>query len=199
MAKRMRDPLFRREQWDGRYLPHLEPINQLVDAIKTDDEWVPYVAPDYGGVDARLLALFRDPGPATQHSKMLCIENPDESAARYCKFMTMAGINVKDLQAWNIYPWYINRKPTTAEIERGLIPLKLLLEFLPNLQVVMAHGGEAQKGWKLFERYYPSLARSYQVIETFHTSPQATVAHGREWTDNQLRNAFADAAELLHR
>jgi hypothetical protein len=176
MARQMRSKSFQRQQLEGIYLPHVEPFNRLVDEIITDSEWVPYVAPQYGGVHARLLALFRDPGPKTRRglgSGMLSIENDDSSAERYSNFLENAGINVQDLMAWNSYPWYINRKPNSDELRRGLAPLKRVIDLLPNLKVVMAHGGDAHVAWRLFARQYPSTASRYALIETYHTSRQA--------------------------
>jgi hypothetical protein len=180
-------------------------FNRLVDEIATPSEWVPYVAPQYGGVEARLLALFRDPGPKTRReggSGMLCVENDDPTAERYSKFLADAGISVQDLMAWNCYPWYVNRKPTVDELRRGLGPLKQVVDLLPNLQVVMAHGRDAQYAWKLFSRQYPSTARRLQLIETYHTSPQALRTPDpleRAARENKLRTDFARAAAALHR
>jgi hypothetical protein len=204
MARRMKSKSFQQQQLDGIRLLHVEPFNRLVDEIATPSEWVPYVAPQYGGVEARLLALFRDPGPKTQRiggSGMLCTENDDPSAERYSNLLANAGISVRDLMAWNIYPWYINRKPTLQEIKRGLGPLQQVIDLLPNLRIVMAHGGDAQYAWKLFSRQYPSTASRLQLIETYHTSPQALRTPDpleRAARESKLRSDFARAAEALH-
>jgi hypothetical protein len=52
----MLDPVFRRSRLDGR-LPHVAPVNALADELRG---WVPYVAPLYGGVEARMLSVLRD-------------------------------------------------------------------------------------------------------------------------------------------
>lgn len=86
---------FQRDQMAGIYEPHIEPFNRLVDELRSDDEWMPYVAPVYGGTKARVLAIFRDPGPKTQvgsGSGMLCVENDDPSAERHFNFLREAGI-----------------------------------------------------------------------------------------------------------
>ncbi len=72
MAHRgMRDPEFRRSQLDGLRLPHIAPINALVDDLRGGERgWLPYVAPLYGGVDARMLSVHRDPGPATNDASV---------------------------------------------------------------------------------------------------------------------------------
>ena len=77
----MADPEFRRSQEIGIRLPHVAPINALVDELRsssTDKQWMPYVAPLHGGIDARMMNILRDPGPRT-HSGMagsgfLCVE-----------------------------------------------------------------------------------------------------------------------------
>jgi hypothetical protein len=146
----MRDPQFRQQQEDGPRAPHVAPINALVDELIDHGEggWVPYVAPVYGGVKARVLCIQRDPGPMTnsQHggSGFLCPENDDATAERFATQLDNAGIPVSIILAWNAYPWYINRHPRAAELEAGVEPLRRLLGLLPRLQVVMLHGGSAQ-------------------------------------------------------
>ena len=84
----MRDPQFRQQQADNLRAPHVASVNALVDALinPADRGWVPYVAPLYGGVNARMLNIHRDPGPKThsQHggSGFLCLENDDATAER---------------------------------------------------------------------------------------------------------------------
>jgi hypothetical protein len=61
----MRDPSFRESQLSGVRLPHIAPINALVDELRNEGRgWAPYIAPLYGGIDARMLSILRDPGPA---------------------------------------------------------------------------------------------------------------------------------------
>jgi hypothetical protein len=80
----MADPVFRNEQWQRRFDTHIEPINLLVDELRISERgWLPYVAPMYGGVNARLLSVLRDPGPKTRSedgSGFLSMENDDPTA-----------------------------------------------------------------------------------------------------------------------
>ncbi|MEV6389042.1 uracil-DNA glycosylase [Nocardia xishanensis] len=174
----MRDREYRRDQHGRRYEDHVAPINQLVDQLREErGEWMPYVAPIYGGVDARVLALFRDPGPKTRDERgsgMLSLENDDQSAERHLSLVQRSGMLVDELVVWNTYPWYINRKPTTREIDEGLAPLQRLFSLLPNLAVVIAHGGEAQTAFRRFTRIHAGAVRGVgEVINTYHTSRQA--------------------------
>jgi len=68
MARQMREEAFRIEQEQGRYAPHVRPVNEMVDALRDQDGrgWMPHVAPWHGGVEARVLSILRDPGPKTQ-------------------------------------------------------------------------------------------------------------------------------------
>lgn len=118
----MRDPQFRQQQWDGRRAPHIGPINSLVDELMASPgrAGVPYVAPVYGGVDARVLFVARDPGPMTQPelggSGFLSLENDDASAERFAILLDDAGIPVGETLPWNAYPWYINRQPRAKNL-----------------------------------------------------------------------------------
>ena len=122
--------------------------------------WVPYVSPLYGGVNARVLNVHRDPGPKTDGrqggSGFLCTENDDASAERFATLLEDAGIAVSQTLSWNAYPWYINRLPRAAELEAGAGPLRQLLGLLPGLRVVMLYGGSAQDGWKRLARLLPA-------------------------------------------
>ena len=108
--RRMRDPRFRQEQVDSLRAPHIAPVNGLVDELidPSGRGWVPYVAPIYGGVNARVLFIARDPGPKThtQHggSGFLCLENDDATAERFATLLDGAGIPVGETLAWTPTP-----------------------------------------------------------------------------------------------
>jgi sugar phosphate isomerase/epimerase len=161
----------------------------------------------YGGVNATLLSILRDPGPKTQMaangSGFLCMENDDATAETISNLFAEAGIDASEVVPWNAYPWYINRVPNAAELEAGLDPLKRLIDRLPRLRVVMLHGGTAQDGWRRFARTYQSLLedRALYVISTYHTSRQAfwhPDPKVREARMEHLRNSFQAAAQHLH-
>src|SRR2546422_9811421 len=102
----MRDPEFRRSQEKGIRLPHIRPLKALVDQLRKEGRgWVPYLAPVYGGVDAEMLAVLRDPGPMTNSaaggSGFLCLENDDASAELYATLLDEAGIPASRMVPWN--------------------------------------------------------------------------------------------------
>jgi hypothetical protein len=205
--RRMRDPKFRQEQVDGLRMPHVAPVNALVDELidPASRGWVPYVAPVYGGVHARVLCILRDPGPMThsEHggSGFLCPENDDATAERFATLLDEAGIAVNDILGWNAYPWYINRAPRAAELEAGMEPLRRLCGLLPELRVVMLHGGSARDGWARLAQRHPAVAARFEVVPTYHMSSQAFIGppEVRAARMTALRQAFALAASVLHK
>lgn len=205
--RRMRDPQFRQRQVNGLRLPHVAPINALVDELRDDPSgrgWVPYVSPDYGGVDARVLNVFQSPGPMIhrQHdgSGFLCAENDDPSAERFATLVDRAGIPVGETQSWNSYPWYIyDRKPCAADLEAGVEPLRRLLDLLPGLRVVMLHGVQAQDGWKRLTGRRPGLVSRLEVVATRSTGNRAFICPPEERAARMaaLSEAFARTARIL--
>jgi len=197
---------FRNHQWLHRFDAHIAPLNRLVDEICNGGK-VPYIAPIYGGINAKLLSILRDPGPKTQlednGSGFLCLENDDATAEKMCELIAEAGIDVSEVVPWNAYPWYINRAPNAAEIKTGIDPLKELIELLPNLKVVILHGGTAHNSWKGLIRSFPHIVeeRGLCVIETYHTSRQAfwhPDENVREARRLHLRDSLRRAASILH-
>ncbi len=183
MARLMGDASFRHDQWERRFDPHIAPINHYVDEIRTQGlGWAPYVAPLHGGVDARVLSILRDPGPATldsdRGSGFLCVENNDPSAELQCTQLVQAGLTAADLLPWNAYPWYINRKPEGPELSLGLPTIVRLLELAPKIEVVLLQGGDAQKSWKLLRRRHSDLVRLRRLTEiaSYHPGQQALFA-----------------------
>ena len=203
--RRMRDSKFRQQQEDGLRAPHVAPINALVDDLidPAGRGWVPYVAPVYGGVNALVLCIQRDPGPMTNSryggSGFLCPENDDATAERFATLLDDAGIAVSAILAWNAYPWYINRMPRAAELEAGVEPLRRLLGLLLRLQVVMLHGGSARDGWRRLIRRHPDVALRLEVVPTYHTSSQAFIGPPKIRAARMaaLREAFARTARIL--
>lgn len=205
MTRLMRDPAFRAEQVRCCFAEHVAPLNRLVDELKQNGEWLPYIAPMYGGINARLLCVLRDPGPMTRDdggSGFLCWENNDATAEMVCELFAGAGIDASDVVPWNAFPWYINRHPKAKELERGVEPWMRLIDLLPNLRVVMLLGGSAHDGWERLARRYSATvtSRRLSVIKTYHTSRQAFWHKDpavRESRRANLREAFQDAAKIL--
>src|SRR5258706_12662570 len=110
------------------------------------------------------------------------------------------GIAVRETLAWNASPWYINRSPRAAELEAGVEPLMRLLRLLPQLRVVMLHGGSTQDGWRRLARRYPDATCGLDVVSTYHASSEAFIGPPpvRATRMAALRQAFMHAAHILH-
>lgn len=181
---RFKHPLSDTDFWSHQraavYEPHVEPVNRFVDSlakVRAEDE-IPYVAPVHGGVQARVLSILRDPGPATRRdlgTGLISVLNPDQTAAKQLELFAHEGIDLNDVTPWNAYPWYINRAPTTTEKVEGARVMRLLLDLLPNLEVVFLQGADAAETWRKLERIDPDVARKRDmlVIKSFHPSQQA--------------------------
>lgn len=173
MPRRMADEDFRQEQWEHRFDPHIAPVNALVNRLSDPDgrEWMPYVAPMHGGVDATVLSLLRDPRPATQRHKgsgFLSVENDDPIAEQQWHRFAEAGIAFRAVLPWNAYPWYTPRKPTAAELEAGVAALARLVAVVPSLQVAILQGPAARDSWRQLLQRFPETVRGIKAIPTIH-------------------------------
>lgn len=211
MVRRMKDPRFKAEQLSGKYQPHVEPVNRLMDELREAEPpagrgWAPYVAPIHGGTEARILSILRDPGPKTHKdtgSGMLCVENDDDSAALQCDLLTSVDLTPRDLTPWNAYPWFRFDQSSglsSPQITEGLSPLRRIVDLMPALEVVLLQGGEAQTLWKRFARKEPRLAGRYAVVETYHpgrTALRHPDPKGRKAREERRYEAFQEARQAL--
>lgn len=174
MARAARDPEFVRLQYADLRAPHMAPITDYVDSLRSDGRWLPYVAPLHAGANARMVTVLSDPGPRTLEdsgSGMLCVENDDQTAETQCELMAQAGLTPAHFLPWNAYPWYINRAPNASELRQGAEALHGLLALLPDVVVVLLQGRSAQRVWQIVIRMFPAIgSRRLAVIESFHPS-----------------------------
>lgn len=204
----MADPFFRAEQEAAAFSDqHIAPINIFVDSIRDRDGrgWAPYVAPLHGGVDAQVLSVLRDPGPATQAgvgSGFLAVENDDPTAERQVVLFEAAGIVPRQVLPWNAYPWYVNRAPSAAELDAGAQVIVELLELLPDLRVVLLQGRDAEAGWKRAARKLsaPIEERGVTVVATIHPGRQALFTPDKDERARRIARqeaAFQQVGQLV--
>lgn len=190
-----------------RFAPHVAPINRLVDELGTqvDAGPPPYVAPMYRGVHAPALAVLRDPGPKAGGAKgsgFLSVENDDQTAERQCHFFVEAGLDSADVLPWNAYPWYINTAPTAAQLAAGIEPLRRVIELMPQLQVILLLGKDAQHGWRLFTNAHPGLIGRCGItaLSTYHPS-RGALQHPdhdeRASREDDIRTTLRRAATIV--
>jgi len=205
--RRMSDRHFRDQQYSRLREPHIAPFTELVEELSTAQRPMPFIAPLYGGTEARVLSLLASPGPSTRAhsgSGMLCVENVDATAERMGHLLAEAHIPIGELLPWNAYPWYIpgaeDRPPTAAELEAGVEPLRRLLALAPRIGVAVLHGGVAQNGWRKFRNRHPGVARKIRALPTYSTADRTFVctADERQRRMDDLRSTFAQVAAMLN-
>ena len=202
------DDLFWQQQVRDLRIPRIAPITDLVISLRAQGRGdVPYVAPIYGGTQARLLTVLTSPGTATHAAPrgtgFLCIENPDPAAANVKNLLADAGIKAVDLVPWNASPWFTkDAKPTAAELEAGVDPWIQLMALLPELRTIMLLGRAAKDGWNRVIRRRPELTSlpGLTVIKTHSPGPGALRHRNpavRETRRQDIRRSFHQAAATL--
>lgn len=131
---------------------------------------IPWFDPLDAGTDARVLFLLESPGPkadAGAGSGLISADNNDPTAHNMWMFRKRAGLDASVGVHWNIVPWYLDGgKPQATHLERGARLLIELLGLLPRLEVVVAMGRDAQRGWLLCQQ---KLGRRHIVtVPTWH-------------------------------
>lgn len=197
--------------WEG----HVAPINQLVDRIRLEiaQEWaqahpsgappvfVPYVDPDSGGIQARVLFVLESPaGPAALGSGMLSADNDDGTAKNVWLSYQASGMPRTYGLAWNAVPWYVgdgkrNRTVTSTDVARGMEYLRQLLDLAPDVRVVLAVGKPAQAS--VASAYDVLGSRGIHVINAPHPSPiPAAATRGRSLQEFNaaVAEAYAEAS-----
>jgi len=181
-------------QWEHRYDPHIASINELVDKLKSKNLGpIPYVDPLYGGIHAKILFLFQDPGPGTYDksgSGFLSAENDDPSAQLFAQCLDRVGIEINQVITWNAFPWRLTegqKQPTAKQLETGIEPLGQLIKMLEKLKVVIKMGRIAAKSWERFSNYYPNISSLYSHFSGLHTSRRGITNGGQHSKDEGIK------------
>jgi uracil-DNA glycosylase len=182
--KTLGNPEVRRARLEMLREPHIAPLTAFVDEIRREraasgadpsfrPEYVPYLDPMDGGIDARALFLQEAPGRRAVTSGFVSRNNPDETAKNNYVMQEDAGLRREDAVRWNIVPWYIGnddkiRAALGTDLQEGRPYLSRFLELLPRLEFVVLLGKNAQLGW---DRAH--LTGSWKIFRTHHLSPLA--------------------------
>lgn len=205
--RRMKDPRFRARQWERRFAPHVEPINNLVDDLIEDnaDRWMPYTPPYHGGSRAEVLWLFQDPGKMTSTdfggSGFLGCENDDASAETAARCLDAAGVAMDRIIPWNAYPWFLPEQgPVSAVmLNEGVEALVRLLGFLPEVHTVVTGGRKAHDSWSRLARRHVDIAARYRAIESLHTSGRGITRGSRQPKADGVANVVRDLRRAVDR
>jgi len=151
-------------------IDYLQEVKSVVNAGRHQEFDMPCFDPCDGGINARALFLLEAPGPKAVGSTFISRNNPDPTARNMCELMQQAGIPRKDTLLWNVVPWYVGengriRAVTKTDIAEALPHLKRLIDLLPNLEVIVLIGGQAQLAARQLR--FPAHV---QVVKTYHMS-----------------------------
>lgn len=183
--------------------PHVAARNNLADRIASVEHlpagYVPYVDPDLGGVNARMLVLLDNPSTKAEAgtgSGLQSLDNNDRTARNCREAYVRHGIDRCNLVHWNVVPFPVagakNGGSTPAERSRAARWTREVIDLLPNLEIVLLLGAAARDGWKK-----AAINRADIVVPSGnipHCSARGlNTAGGRERFDA----AIQQAAELL--
>lgn len=148
---------------------------------------VPWFDSHGGGELAKLLFLMQDPSAVAYGTGFISPDNDDYSARNATVACEAAGLTPEIRVHWNIFPHWVNitkkGKPVDpcrpvqtykqAQPEAVRFLGELLEARLPNLQVIVLLGKQAQGGWDIFRKGGGQLPSGLQVLSCPSTSPQA--------------------------
>ena len=199
------------------FASHVNSLNTYVDELRArkPGQFVPYVDPAFGGVDARLLLLNLSPGEQTKTSAhggsgFLSVENSDPAAARINEALDHARISLDDCVPWNAHPWFVEglgtQMPASLQdkyLQAGVDPLIQVIARLPKLRAVFVFGRATERAWtEFFGRAYPrtrrSLGQYFYHRSTGPTGYIGTVDDHRRW-QGELFQEMEKAAQRLQK
>lgn len=165
-VRAMAEPTFRDRMQDYASNDRVGPLNRWIATLCDQHRWMPRIAPTYGGVEAEVLFLQQDPGPAPTAGGFLCHQNDDPTAERFARGLDHADLPASRTTAWNASPWYREQgtTPTSPEVDAAVHVLAELLRRLPRLKVVVPMGRVAEDAWARFARTYPAQASAYECV-----------------------------------
>jgi hypothetical protein len=149
-------------------------MNALVGRLrKSSSRFVPEVAPIHGGVDAPILSVLRDPGPATNQTAVLSTDNPDPTSRRQRELMESAGLTAANLCPWNAYPWAhdpaVDGHLTPDLVARGAVVLAEVIVLMTDLRVLLIQGEQARWAWGMITAFRAEFAAPpFVVVTTCH-------------------------------
>jgi hypothetical protein len=177
----------------------LEPINDYVETLRrTHGRDIPIIDPTFGGAEAPVLLVLRQPGPkGSAKTGKLSLDNPDRAAGALRLRLKEAGLTARHVAVWNIIPWTPTgplKSPSDRELVEGAHYLQELLPILnkPRLAVVLM-GGHARKARKHLE--WPEWVRLFESPSP--APPEGTKPGPKSQIVRTLKEAHAWATESV--
>ncbi|MFH5230375.1 uracil-DNA glycosylase family protein [Antrihabitans spumae] len=159
---------------------------------------LPLNDPLFGGINAELLFVMKAPeadaDPRLTNTRFLSLDNDDDGAANIFDACRRNDIARSRCVAWNICPFPIDGKnPSPSELRRAAPYTPRVLSLLPNLKVVVLHGGPAQDGW---DHRLLGRRNGVKVITGASPSPPGI---NRQTNRSSFERAIRDGATHLSR
>ncbi|MCX5042462.1 uracil-DNA glycosylase [Aldersonia sp. NBC_00410] len=138
--------------------PHVGPLNELsdriADSLNLPRGYVPYVDPDLGGINARLLVLLDNPSTKAEAgtgSGLLSLDNNDRTARNCRESYARHGVMWSDVVHWNAVPFPVagvrNGGSTPGERDKAAKWTRAFVDLCPRLEIVLLLGVAARDGW----------------------------------------------------
>jgi len=137
---------------------HVASLNALADRIADSlglpYGYVPYVDPDQGGVQARVLVLLDNPSKKAEAgtgSGLLSLDNNDWTARACRETYAAAGIDWSAVVHWNVCPFPTASSTGTSLASERARATRWTRDFValcPNLEMVLRLGRAAEDGWR---------------------------------------------------
>lgn len=173
--------------------PHIVKLTNFSRSLRRRDlGHIPDFDPWDGGVNAKALFLYEKPGPKAFASGFISRNNDDPTAEISFKFLQLAGLERRDVVAWNVIPgWNGTMKVTSTELLKGLQCLEELTELLVRLKVIILVGQNAARAKKLLEATLPKVA----ILQSYHPSPKVRACAPEKW--KAIPTVWAQAKRYL--
>lgn len=191
----LRDPDVRNRRIKMLSLPHMMPLTVFASQLRKQvQNEVPNFDPLDGGTEARLLFLFKKPGPMTSElgagSGFVSQNNDDATAEAIHKFMKQADIPRKMTVIWNVVPWWNGTtKVTTEELRKGMAYLEPLVGVLHSLSMVVLCGSDAASTKDFFE------SRGLPTIESYLPAAMVRATRKTDW--EKIPSVWAQALKTI--
>lgn len=149
MARRMADPEYKRLQESRLDELQILPVNDLATRLQRGhpaDEWPPYVSAEHDLEKARIIVLIPRPEPRPRlkvGSGMFSLEDDHPSAERLARVLEAVDLQPRHVMPWHAYPWRDAGRHTHEQLDAGARPLRQLIDLLPRVKAIVAHGEES--------------------------------------------------------
>jgi uracil-DNA glycosylase len=183
---------------------HIAPFTDLVQEIrrKTGNEFVPFVDPTLGGINARVLFVLENPArPAAlsngKGSGMLSPDNDDGTAENLWKWYLEASLPRSMAMHWNAVPWFTgderrNKSANRSSVIEGVPWLVRVIRLLPQLRLAVAMGGPARWAAAFYQDHLD--VKPVRWLEAPHPGNRVRNRYPEQWVES--RAAFHKAAEI---